>query len=223
MNPNPRGSMLLTRLRVSTLFSLLLMASALSWNGVALASPEATVEAVNQDVLEILQTRGADLEDDPALVDDLIDEVIVPYIDFDTMARMVLGRYWRTASDAQRLRFTTEFRGFLVRFYSAAVREYIIEEGVPEGISVKVLGLREPPKTRTARVRSEILQPGRPAVSVAYTLYQKDDQWKVVDLQFESVSMVINYRHSFASQIKTAGLDALIETLAEKNRQAHSA
>jgi len=219
MNPTSRGSMLTTRL--ITIPALALIAAlAMSWHSVALASPQTTVEAANQAVMETLQERRGDLLADPSLVNGLINEVIAPYIDFETMARMVLGRHWRSATPEQRQRFTAEFRGFLVRFYSSAVREYIVAKGIPDDLSVKVLELREPPKGKTARVRSEILQPGQQPVSVAYTLYKREEQWKVVDLQFENISLVINYRQSFANKIKTAGLEALIETLAERNRRA---
>ncbi len=42
-------------------------------------------------------------------------------------------------------------------------------------------------------------------------------EWKIYDFCVEGVSLVLNYKQSFAEQIKNDGLDALIANLAKKN------
>ena len=90
MNSTLTGSMIQIRLSISTAALALLSVALLLWQDVAFATPEETVQAVTEEVLETLQARRADLEADPGLVNQLIDEVIAPYIDFDVMSRMVL-------------------------------------------------------------------------------------------------------------------------------------
>jgi phospholipid transport system substrate-binding protein len=43
--------------------------------------------------------------------------------------------------------------------------------------------------------------------------------WKVFDLAVGGVSLVTTYRDTFATQVRTAGVDGLIKALAEQNRQ----
>ena len=42
--------------------------------------------------------------------------------------------------------------------------------------------------------------------------------WKVFDLSIEGVSLVTNYRGTFAEQVQKSGIDGLIKTLTEKNQ-----
>lgn len=183
----------------------------------ALASPEDAVRAATQEIYDTLLAQRTALEADPGKVHSLIDTTIAPLIDFEIMGRMVLGKYWRTATPDQRSRFVVEFRRFLVRFYSAAVKEYIVEEGIPDDLSMEILPTQQSKSGRTAKVKTRVYQPGSPPLDVGYTLFEKDGQWRVVDLQVENVSLVINYRESFANQIRSIGLDGLIANLAQRN------
>jgi phospholipid transport system substrate-binding protein len=51
-------------------------------------------------------------------------------------------------------------------------------------------------------------------------MYLTADGWKVYDVLVEGVSLVTNYRSSFAAIIQQQGMDGLIRQLAEKNRQS---
>jgi phospholipid transport system substrate-binding protein len=65
-------------------------------------------------------------------------------------------------------------------------------------------------------VRTEVIQPNGEAVSINYRLYLKNGAWKVYDISVEGVSLVTNFRTSFATEIKQAGLDSLIQRLEAK-------
>lgn len=43
--------------------------------------------------------------------------------------------------------------------------------------------------------------------------------WKIYDVTVDGVSLVTNYRSTFADQIRTQGMDATIDSLAQRNRQ----
>jgi len=72
-------------------------------------------------------------------------------------------------------------------------------------------------------VQTTITKPGTPAIPVNYEMKRNADGWKVFDIYIEGVSMVMNYRGTFASQIQESGIDGLIKTLADKNAKATSA
>ena len=183
-------------------------------------SPDEAVKRATRHILDAVQEQRVALEKDPTDVRKLVDEFIAPLVDFEVMGRLVLGRHWRTASTQQQQDFVREFRQFLVRFYAEAVTQYIIVKGIPEQIEVQVLPARYDPGKPTARVQTRILQSGRPPLSVDYTLYRRDHEWRAVDLKLESISLVINYRQSFANKIQAEGLDALIANLASRNGNA---
>ena len=61
------------------------------------------------------------LDAQPETVYNLINDLIIPVFDFNNMSRWILGKYWKQASEEQRIVFTTEFKNLLVRTYAKAV------------------------------------------------------------------------------------------------------
>ncbi|MDX1655023.1 MAG: ABC transporter substrate-binding protein, partial [Candidatus Competibacteraceae bacterium] len=80
------------------LLALLLLVGLLSGlmsglNGVA-AAPQEPLEVVRNNAREMIQAlrdNRRELEQDPSRIYDLVDEIVLPYFDFTTMARWVLG------------------------------------------------------------------------------------------------------------------------------------
>ena len=68
-------------------------------------------------------------------------------------------------------------------------------------------------------VRTEIEQPGGFPIPLDYRLKLSDQGWKVYDISVDDISLVTNYRSSFARQIRKEGVDGLIKLLKERNNQ----
>ena len=68
-------------------------------------------------------------------------------------------------------------------------------------------------------VKSQISQPGGQPVAVDYSMEKSERGWKVYDVAIEGVSLVQNYRSTFAGEVQRGGIDGLIKTLSERNRQ----
>jgi len=67
-------------------------------------------------------------------------------------------------------------------------------------------------------VRTKVFtKDGAPPVPIDYRLYRKNGQWKVYDVVVDGVSLVSNYRSTFAEQIRKGGIDGLIEALERHN------
>ena len=127
------------------------------------------------------------------------------------MSRWVLGKYWRQANSDQQARFVSEFRTLLVRTYAKALLEYTDEKIVFPPMPALAEGSDE------ATVRSEVqLDHGDP-VSINYSLHRKNGAWKVYDIAIDGISLVTNYRGSFASQIRDQGMEAMLAKLVERN------
>ena len=58
---------------------------------------------------------------------------------------------------------------------------------------------------------------GKP-VSIDYRMHQVGDKWMVYDVKIDGISLIANYRTSFASEIRKGGMSGLIAALKEKNR-----
>ncbi|WJW75609.1 ABC transporter substrate-binding protein [Thiohalobacter sp. IOR34] len=178
-------------------------------------APVDVVRAASSQVLERLESEGDALRQDPQRLYELVDHVLVEHMDFQRMSRWVLGKHWKRATPEQRQRFVEEFRTLLVRTYSSALLGY-------SGQQVKFLPLRAA-NERQVTVRTEIEQPGGPSVPVHYSLYNRNGEWKAYDVIIDGVSLVANYRATFGAEVRRGGLEQLILSLAERNRQSLAA
>lgn len=175
------------------------------------AEPQQLVIDTTERMLAALEAHGPQLEQQPELIYELVGEIVLPHFDFVRMSAWVLGKYWPRASLEQKRRFVPAFRQLLVRSYATALLEY-------QGQTIEYLPLRDDPASGEVTVRSRIVQPGKPPIGLYYYLWQHDGRWQVYDISIDGISLVANYRTSFASEIKTKGLEALITRLEQHNR-----
>ncbi|MBA4741321.1 MAG: ABC transporter substrate-binding protein [Azoarcus sp.] len=168
--------------------------------------PDELVRALTDEVLEILRTDEQLKNGDTDRAVELIEETVLPHFDFPRMTMLAVGRDWRDATAAQRERLIDAFYDMLVRTYSNALTEYSDQK-------VHFRPLRMSPDDRTVRVQTQIEQSGGQPVAVDYVLERQDDGWKVFDVVIAGVSLVTNYRSTFAQEIRAGGIDGLIRAL----------
>ena len=176
-------------------------------------TPQTLVEETSQLMLDKLRQEKEVVKADPKRIYELVDEIVIPHFDFEYMSQMVLAKYWRRASDKQRVAFTEEFKQLLVRTYATSLNEYSDQK-------IIYLPFRAGKDESQAMVRTEIEQPGGFPIPIDYRLHQSASEWKVFDVVIDGVSLVTNYRSSFAKEIRQAGLDGLIDTLSKRNQEA---
>ena len=203
--------------RLSSICVLGLLLSVWAGLGLANSSPVETVQKATENILAELQKEEDALRGNPAAIRALIDRTLAPYIDFPRMARLVLGKHWREATAQQKADFTREFRSLLVRFYSNALADFLVRKDIPDHIDMTFLPVKANAENKRVTVRTQFEASGYTPVSVNYRLYLTDGQWKVYDVSVEGISLVLNYRTSFADQIREKGLDGLIQALAKNN------
>ncbi|MCL2643957.1 MAG: ABC transporter substrate-binding protein [Betaproteobacteria bacterium] len=174
--------------------------------------PDELVRNVTGEVLTIVRSDKAIQAGDTHSILLLVDEKVLPHFDFRRMTSLAVGPGWRTANPEQQERLTAAFRTLLVRTYSNALIQYRHQT-----IEVKPLRGNNPGDKR-ARVSTEIRQPGAQPIAIDYALEQGGQGWKVFDVTVAGVSLVTNYRSSFAEEINTKGIDGLIASLEAKNK-----
>jgi phospholipid transport system substrate-binding protein len=174
-------------------------------------APDELVRKLSTDVLDSIRSDKALQGGDFAKLQQLIDEKILPYVDFEKMTQLAVGRGWRQASPEQRQALTREFRTLLVRTYSGAmsqVREH----------QVKLLPFR-PASQDDVIVRTQVVAPRGDPIQLDYRLEKTDAGWKIYDVNVLGVWLVENYKNSFASEINQGGIDGLIKSLTQRNKQ----
>ncbi|MDX1529758.1 MAG: ABC transporter substrate-binding protein [Gammaproteobacteria bacterium] len=194
-------------------FGLALVAAVVCFDVAAntASPPEALVRETTDKVLEVLKKEREVINKDPARIFGIVDEFIIPHLDFELMSQRVLGKFWHRASGEQQSKFVREFQTLLVHTYAAALREYSDQR-------VEFLASRTGDGGQVT-VRTQVVQSGGPPIPINYEMHKPNGGWKVYDISIDGVSLVINYRSTFASEIRSNGLDALIDRLVEHNQR----
>ena len=178
-------------------------------------APDALLKAVTLQVIAAIGQDKAIQAGNPARLAELVESRILPLFDFDRMAQTAVARNWRLATAGQQASLTAEFKILLVRTYSTALSNYR-----DQVIEFKPLPVAAGDTEVT--VKSQIKQSGKPPLTIDYDMARTATGWKVIDIKIEGVSLVTAYRDSFASKVREGGLDGLIKSLADKNRQGHA-
>lgn len=179
----------------------------------AQTAPDVLVKSVTTEVLDIVR-KDKDIRDgNTKKTIELVDAKVVPHFNFERMTRLALGREARQATPEQIRVLTGEFRSLLVRTYSKALTEYRDQE-------VAYKPFKMAATDTDVKVRTEIKQTGGKPIALDYYLEMNSSGWKVYDIEVAGVSLVTNYRSSFASEIQQGGIDGLARSLQAKNKSA---
>jgi len=171
---------------------------------------DALVKGITEEVLTTLR-KGRE-QGGTRRVADLVESKVLPHFDFARMTQLALAVNWRRASPDQQKALTQEFKTLLVRTYSTALSSYRDQ-------SVEFKPLRARPEETEVTVRTEIKQKAGQPIPIDYEMEKTPAGWKVFDVKVAGVSLITTYKDDFASQIRESGVDGLIKTLANKNRQ----
>ena len=198
--------------KVGFLMILLLPALTMTAPAQDIDKPEDVIITTVDSVIARITAEREALDAEPDTVYDLINDLIIPVFDFNSMSRWILGKYWKQASEEQRGIFTAEFKDLLVRTYAKAVLGFSNER-------VILLNTQTNPKNNMVKVNTHIVSDDAEPTPVNYYLHISDGSWKVVNVAFEGISLVETYRKSFASVIRNDGLESLIQQLIDKNEK----
>ena len=175
----------------------------------AAADPAAVITSLGNQALEVLGNNV-----DPKLRVARFRQLFSEDFDVPGIARFVLGRYWRVATEPQQQEFVKLFADYIALAYSNRLAEY-------SGETLRVTGSRPAPDGSV--VSSEIVRPnGAPPAKVDWVLTPHDGAYKISDVVVEGVSMAVTQRSEFASVIQRNGgqVQGLITALRQKTEAA---
>lgn len=172
-------------------------------------SPDALVKRVSADVLETIKNDPALRNGDAAKINALVNEKVMPYVDFRRMTSAAVGPAWRKATPEQRQKLQDEFKALLVRTYAGALSQVSNQ-------TITVRPLRMAAGDTDVLVRTQVNGRGDP-VQLDFRLEKQATGWKLYNFNVLGVWLVETYRNQFAQEINANGIDGLIKTLASRS------
>ena len=164
------------------------------------------------EVVRIVDERGAPLEGDADAIRRIIDEKVRPHFDLAYGSSKLLARYWDDATPDQRLAFVQAFYNWLVAGYGPLLIYF--DDDTLE------LGTECLPSTRLDEVI--VYQPGQlrlnddSLVALNFVLHEDDGHLLIIDILADGISQVASFRQQFESRLRREGLGAMISWLEQE-------
>jgi phospholipid transport system substrate-binding protein len=174
------------------------------------ATPEAPlseVQSLLDQATNILRSRGIPVEQRRAQLRSLAEQ----HLDLDAMARFALGARWQDLSDSQRREYVQLFAAFMEDAYLNRIQGYL-------DLRFRFVGQTMDGLNR-ARVETDVVESNGESTRLNFDLELKGGEWKVYDVEINTISIMSNYRAQFDRVIKSRGFDALMNDLRRKQKE----
>ena len=173
------------------------------------ADAERFIAALGERTMRVLDRPGSDQAARAGGMSEVLDQAV----DIDVVARLVLGRHWRAASDAQRREYVALFRTYVLATLSQRFSYYTGSE------RFEINGSRDAGGDDTL-VNSRIVYTGYPPTHIDWRVRRDGDRLMIVDIVAEGVSLLVTNRSEFDSIVSRSGIDGLLGELRSRRRTA---
>lgn len=188
--------------QLAVIACLLLLGSA---NGPAYAADErdplTIIEETTTRILQTLNEQRAEFEANPDRLRAVVRADLLPLIDLDYSARLILGRSGRGASEEQLSAFSNAMSDVLINRYADGLLEFRSDE------QLEVLPMKGDSSEKLTRVRTRIRLQNGGYAPVDYSFRKTEQGWKAFDVTVEGISYVITFRNQIGPRVEAEGLD----------------
>lgn len=186
---------------------------ALSFAGLASAAveaPDALVKRLSEDILATAKNDKQIQAGSQTRIQQVVDEKIIPHVDFQRTTALAVGRSWRQATPEQKAQLTEEFKKLLTFTYTGAISQVTNQK-------FEYLPFRAAADDKDVVVNTRVVQPRGEPVQLSYRLIKSDSGWKIYDINVLGAWLIESYKGSFATEINKSGIDGLIASLKDRN------
>ncbi len=193
---------------------LMLAFAAMAFTAYAVAqeAPDVLVKRISEEVMAIAKSDKEIQNGNARRVQQIVEEKILPHVDFQRMTSLAAGRHWRDATPDQQKQLTAEFRSLLVYTYSGAISQIRDQK-------LEYRPLRADPADTEVIVNTQVIQARGEPIQLSYRLAKSSQGWKIYDINVLGAWLVETYKGSFTAEINKGGIDGLIKTLSDRNKK----
>ncbi|HET7774688.1 MAG TPA: ABC transporter substrate-binding protein [Burkholderiaceae bacterium] len=209
-------------LKLPQILRTLIATAALAFAGSSFAqtaaptAPDALVKSVMEDVLGTISSDKALQSGDIRKLSALVEQKVMPHVNFQRTTALAVGRSWRQATPEQQAQLQEQFRGILVKTYAGAMAQ-------AANAKINMRPLRAADSDTEVTVRTQVLPQRGEAIQLDYRMEKTPAGWKAYDVNILGLWLVDSYRASFQQEVDKGGIDGLIKSLVERNRRLENA
>ena len=162
-----------------------------------------------QKTFDRLKNEQPKIRQNPDYLREVVGQELLPYVQVKYAGALVLGRYYKDATSAQRDAYFKAFEAYLKQAYGQALAMY-------NGQSYQIAPEQPLGDATIVAIRVTIVDPnGRPPVRLDFQ-WRKNTQtgnWQAYDMIAEGVSMITTKQNEWSDILRTKGIDGLTSQL----------
>jgi len=172
-------------------------------------SPYEVLENVGNQLFSRIASNQQEIKKFPAFMRVIIEEELMPSIDYKYAAYKILGKHLSKISKEQRAAFVQSMRHYLIRTYATALTQYKNQQVIFEPT-------RPTKGKRIVSVNTKIIDGNRPDIDIVFKMRQnkKTKQWKAFDMVVEGISLLSSKKAELSSRIAKQGIEQVTLELA---------
>ncbi|HEY1843562.1 MAG TPA: phospholipid-binding protein MlaC [Buttiauxella sp.] len=179
------------------------------------SNPYKQMNEAAQKTFDRLKAEQPKIRQNPNYLRDIVGQELLPYVQIKYAGALVLGRYYKEATPAQREAYFKAFEEYLKQAYGQALAMY-------SGQSYQIAPEQPLGSANIVAIRVTIIDPnGRPPVRLDFQ-WRKNSQtgnWQAFDMIAEGVSMITTKQNEWSDILRTKGIDGLTAQLQSISRQ----
>lgn len=165
------------------------------------AEPVDIVRETAGRILGKLDTNREAYAQDSGLLRRMVREDLLPLIDLDYSARLILGKAGRGVTDEQLHAFSEAMSNVLINRYADGLLEFRSDE------QLEVLPMKGQNTDKLTRVRTRVKLANGGHAPVDYAFRKTPEGWKAFDVTVEGISYVITFRNQIVPRVEADGID----------------
>ncbi|UZN49476.1 ABC transporter substrate-binding protein [Cupriavidus cauae] len=179
------------------------------------STPDGLIKALVDDVMATVKADKEMQAGSIPKITALVEQKILPNANFQKTTQIAMGRNWAKATPEQQKQIVEEFKMLLIRTYAGAVSQIRDQ-------TVQFRPFRAAPEDTEVTVRTQVINKGEP-IQMDYRLEKTPQGWKVYDINVLGAWLTEAYKGSFNTIASQQGIEGVIKTLQDRNRQLASA
>jgi len=173
------------------------------------SSPYVVLENIGNKLFNRIAANQQEIKKFPALMQDIVEDELMPSIDYRYASYRILGKHLKKTNKEQRTQFVSSMRHYLARTYSAALMQYKNQDII-----------FEPEKSvegkKIVAIKMQIIDLNKPTIDVVFKMRKnkKTGEWKAFDMVVEGISLLSSKKAELSKRIAKQGVEQVSVELA---------
>jgi len=169
--------------------------------------PHTIIDETAGTILQLLNTRRSEFTEHPERLREMVRDDLLPLLDLEYSARLILGRSGRGISPEQLNAFSEAMSYVLTNRYADGLLQF------KSGKQMEIMPMRGTNTEKLTRVRTRVMLTNGGYAPVDYVFRKTENGWKAFDVTVEGISYIITFRNQIGPRVKADGIDKVTDDL----------